>query len=355
MKAKRERRESGWDFRFDYVSIKEAEKLEAEIKELERNLFGILAIIHRDGGHHTRRFGRNTSVSDAIQAWTARQTEIEELKDCPKKQEVYSKWMEEYISYLKEQHTQRSAVSKEKIRQLEAKVKGTAEGYRELKSDLQLEQCRTTGAFRCVDNLKQENKKLRIANVLFIKDADELQKKNDKLQKYADELAAGLPDGMLPKDVELLRADNAYLAHGAIEVKEELDVVRGIELRTRNERDYIKGENARINMEVKMLKSNLDAARGFSGATEAKKLREENTQLRGKDKELKDAGVRFRQIMDSQANVIARCWEDIRQLKEKKCILNLALINIRYVLKKDFLPSATAERIIERINYSLKD
>ena len=80
MKAKRTYDYDDHDRRIQYVSIEEAEKLEVEIKELERNLFGILAIIHRDGGQHTQRFGRNTSVSDAIHAWTARQTEIEELK-----------------------------------------------------------------------------------------------------------------------------------------------------------------------------------------------------------------------------------------------------------------------------------
>lgn len=306
-----------------------------------------------------------------------RRERIEELKDCLKKQEVCSKWMEEHISYLEEQHTQRSAVSKEKIRQLEAKVEGTAEGYRELKSDLQLEQCRTTGAFRCVDNLKQENKKLRIANVLFAKDADQLQKVNKRLQKYTDKLVSDLPDGIFPKDVELLRAGNASLAHDADEAKEELKVVRGIEFRTRNERDRPQEDLDQLKREYECgLKdqSRLKKEASYLLKSNAR-LHKERVQLQGKDKELRDTGVRFRQIMDSQTNVIAKCWEDIRKLKvseeaykievwgldrdvkllrERNSQFRIVLAEMGYVLKKDFLPSAVAQRMIEQIDKVLE-
>lgn len=40
----------------------------------------------------------------------------------------------------------------------------------------------------------------------------ELRTETERLRAYADKLAAGLPEGMLPKDVELLRDSNAVMA-----------------------------------------------------------------------------------------------------------------------------------------------
>lgn len=284
---------------------------------------------------------------------------------------------------------------KDRIKQLEretvefnAEVRRLTKCNKFLKSDLQLENCRLTAAFGREDNLKQLHKELQEGcekiqeenkglagrlKMAFMREDDfsqkyrKAQEENKKLQEYADKLADGLPDGMLPKDMELLEKENKWLWEGVTDAEEELEVVRGIELRTRNERDRLQKENIQ-------LINNLDAARGFSGITSAKELREENTQLRGKDKELKDAGVRFRQIMDSQANVIAKGWKDIKKLKvseeayrieawgldrdmkrlqKKGCILLLALADARSALKR-FLPSAVAERMIKQIDRVLK-
>jgi hypothetical protein len=46
----------------------------------------------------------------------------------------------------------------------------------------------------------------------FYERATELGKQLAESSAYADQLAAGLPDGMLPKDVELLRDANAAMA-----------------------------------------------------------------------------------------------------------------------------------------------
>lgn len=42
--------------------------------------------------------------------------------------------------------------------------------------------------------------------------AHRLERELTKANEYADKLAAGLPDGMLPKDVEVLREANLGLA-----------------------------------------------------------------------------------------------------------------------------------------------
>jgi hypothetical protein len=44
-------------------------KLEGRLDEAERMLGNLLAIVHRDGGHHTERVGLAQSASDAHQAW----------------------------------------------------------------------------------------------------------------------------------------------------------------------------------------------------------------------------------------------------------------------------------------------
>jgi hypothetical protein len=41
---------------------------------------------------------------------------------------------------------------------------------------------------------------------------NKLERERDEAREYADKLAEGLPDGMLPKDVEVLRESNLWLA-----------------------------------------------------------------------------------------------------------------------------------------------
>jgi hypothetical protein len=47
----------------------------------------------------------------------------------------------------------------------------------------------------------------------------------DEAREYADKLAEGLPDGMLPKDVEVLREANLNLATELTSVTEQRDAV----------------------------------------------------------------------------------------------------------------------------------
>lgn len=61
---------------------------------------------------------------------------------------------------------------------------------------------------------------------------EKLEKQNAKLEAriaeleaYADKLAAGLPEGMLPKDVENLREANASMADRIAELEEAFDYV----------------------------------------------------------------------------------------------------------------------------------
>ena len=51
----------------------------------------------------------------------------------------------------------------------------------------------------------------------------ELQAEVERLASYADKLAAGLPDGMLPKDVEVLRDANAALVAECERLRGERD------------------------------------------------------------------------------------------------------------------------------------
>ena len=62
----------------------------------------------------------------------------------------------------------------------------------------------------------QQNKdlgcELRDPNGTIWDHAKTLQRERDEAREYADKLAEGLPDGMLPKDVEVLREANLGLA-----------------------------------------------------------------------------------------------------------------------------------------------
>lgn len=50
-----------------------------------------------------------------------------------------------------------------------------------------------------------------------------LRSEYERLQRYADKLAAGLPEGMLPKDVENLREANAQMATEIGQLRREIE------------------------------------------------------------------------------------------------------------------------------------
>jgi hypothetical protein len=52
---------------------------------------------------------------------------------------------------------------------------------------------------------------------------DDLTSERDEAREYADKLVEGLPDGMLPKDVEVLREANLGLATNIAAVTEQRD------------------------------------------------------------------------------------------------------------------------------------
>jgi hypothetical protein len=56
----------------------------------------------------------------------------------------------------------------------------------------------------------------------------DLERERDEAREYADKLAEGLPDGMLPKDVEVLREANTGLAVELATVIEQRDKAREI-------------------------------------------------------------------------------------------------------------------------------
>lgn len=53
--------------------------------------------------------------------------------------------------------------------------------------------------------------------------ARKLERERDEAREYADKLAGGLPDGMLPKDVEVLREANLGLAMELAEARETVE------------------------------------------------------------------------------------------------------------------------------------
>ena len=69
-----------------------------------------------------------------------------------------------------------------------------------------------------VDELKNQQHNWRMSSV-----CRELQHKLDEMTEYADKLAAGFPEGMLPKDVEVLREANFGLAQEVHKVKDQRD------------------------------------------------------------------------------------------------------------------------------------
>jgi chaperonin cofactor prefoldin len=77
----------------------------------------------------------------------------------------------------------------------------------------------TCGIHTCHDNCQ------RIACVLR-RELTAVTQQRDEALEYADKLAEGLPDGMLPKDVEVLREANLGLATNIAAVTEQRDRLR---------------------------------------------------------------------------------------------------------------------------------
>ncbi len=126
MKAKREFDINERGQSFEYVSVEEAKKLEAKIEYLEYNLLSLLAVIHRDGGHHTAEVSPRQSAIDAQRTWIARQTEIERLRDSDK---VNEKQLVDIAAFLggdarNVKGNEKSIVGlvKQKIKQLKANL-----------------------------------------------------------------------------------------------------------------------------------------------------------------------------------------------------------------------------------------
>lgn len=63
-----------------------------------------------------------------------------------------------------------------------------------------------------------------MGNILAaLADIETLERERDEARGYADKLAAGLPEGMLPKDVDVLRDANLALAMERDSLQEQLD------------------------------------------------------------------------------------------------------------------------------------
>jgi hypothetical protein len=60
------------------------------------------------------------------------------------------------------------------------------------------------------------------------------EREHDEAQEYADRLAEGLPDGMLPKDVEVLREANLGLATELATVTAQRDMLAEVLQRIRD-------------------------------------------------------------------------------------------------------------------------
>jgi predicted RNase H-like nuclease (RuvC/YqgF family) len=80
-----------------------------------------------------------------------------------------------------------------------------AEELMELREDLRKQ-------LRCSLDLARQNNILQDYNKILGQELQDTKQERDELKAYADKLADGLPEGMLPKDVENLRNANAGLA-----------------------------------------------------------------------------------------------------------------------------------------------
>jgi hypothetical protein len=89
-----------------------------------------------------------------------------------------------------------------------------AEELMELREDLRKEQ-------RCSLDVARQNNILQDYNKILGQELQDTKQERDELKAYADKLADGLPEGMLPKDVENLRNANAGLAEDLRKAKLE--------------------------------------------------------------------------------------------------------------------------------------
>ena len=85
---------------------------------------------------------------------------------------------------------------------------------------------------------------------------ESLERERDEAREYADKLAEGLPDGMLPKDVEVLREANLGLATEVTTVTEQRDYMT-IRLGETQER-MIDAERQRDEWKAKYIQQNKD-------------------------------------------------------------------------------------------------
>jgi chromosome segregation ATPase len=88
-----------------------------------------------------------------------------------------------------------------------------------------------------------------------------LERENAELRAYADKLAQGLPDGMLPKDVENLRDANLAFANENAELKEWVKVFEQRPERLVAENAELKGKLAELEVELKAAEQMRDDAR----------------------------------------------------------------------------------------------
>ena len=98
-----------------------------------------------------------------------------------------------------------------------------AEGETLLEKIVQLTEQRDYWKARCLQQNKDLGYELRNPNGTIWSECKRLQSELTKANEYADKLAAGLPDGMLPKDVEVLREANLGLAVELTAVTEQRD------------------------------------------------------------------------------------------------------------------------------------
>ena len=83
--------------------------------------------------------------------------------------------------------------------------------------------------------LERENAELKESLGAISYASIKVQRENAELRAYADKLAQGLPDGMLPKDVENLRDANLAFANENAELRGKLSALEEENARLREE------------------------------------------------------------------------------------------------------------------------
>jgi hypothetical protein len=84
---------------------------------------------------------------------------------------------------------------------------------------------------------KETGKSIGSDSIVYASFARQLERELAEMTAYADKLAAGFPEGMLPKDIEVLREANAKLA-------EEVCEYRGLLIELYNDLNIIHSGNA---------------------------------------------------------------------------------------------------------------